>query len=183
MCSQLIKDGLRHHKARRRPLQVSLYHFLSRNRFGYVVPALNWAGGCSCSILQFNYQAYVLLLDIHFNTEPCPCAQWFILQAYEKEDEAPAAAPAGKKEKVAEKVVRTISQIRILTIGPCFRSDTPGRTSPRRRAFHDMNELLDRESDGRGEADYGQDTNVTLCDLNSIKSPFTQTPFLNPVNR
>ena len=105
MFSQLIKDGLRHQKARRRPLQVSLDHFLSRNRFGYVVPALNWAGGCSCSILQFNYQAYVLLLDIHLNTEPCPCTQWFILQAYEKEDEAPAAAPAEKKEKVAEKVM------------------------------------------------------------------------------
>ena len=104
MCSQLIKVGLRHQKARRRPLQVSLDHFLSRNRFGYVVPALNWAGGCSCSILQFNYQAYVLLLDIHLNTEPCPCTQWFILQAYEKEDEAPAAAPAEKKEKAAEKV-------------------------------------------------------------------------------
>ena len=59
---------------------------------------------CSCSILQFNYQAYVLLLDIHLNTEPCPCTQWFILQAYEKEDEAPAAAPAEKKEKAAEKV-------------------------------------------------------------------------------
>ena len=124
MCSQLIKDGLRHQKARRRPLQVSLDHFLSRNRFGYVV--LNFAGGCNCSIIQFNYQAYVLLLDIHLNTEPCPCTQWFILQAYEKEDEAPE-----KKEKAAEKVVRTISQIRILTTGPCFRSDTPGRTSPR----------------------------------------------------
>ena len=150
MCSQLIKDGLRHQKARRRPLQVSLDHFLSRNRFGYVVPALNWAGGCSCSILQFNYQAYVLLLDIHLNTEPCPCTQWFILQAYEKEDEAPE-----KKEKAAEKVVRTISQIRILTLGPCFRSDTPWRTSPHWRAFHDMNELLDRDSDRRGEADWG----------------------------
>ena len=29
----------------------------------------------------------------------------FILQAYEKEDEAPAAAPAEKKEKAAEKVI------------------------------------------------------------------------------
>ena len=115
------------------------FFFLSRNWFGYVVPALNWAGGCSCSILQFNYQAYVLLLDIHLNTEPCPCTQWFILQAYEKEDEAPAAAPAEKKEKAAEKVVCTVSQIRILTTGPCFRSDMPGRTSPRWRAFHDVN--------------------------------------------
>ena len=45
------------------------------------------------------------LLDIHLNTDPYPCTQWFILQAYEKEDEAPAAAPAEKKEKAAEKVI------------------------------------------------------------------------------
>ena len=44
------------------------------------------------------------LLDIHLNTDPYPCTQWFILQAYEKEDETPAAVPAEKKEKVAEKV-------------------------------------------------------------------------------
>ena len=42
-----------------------------------------------------------------------------------------AAAPAEKKEKAAEKVVRTISHIRIFSVGPCFRSDMPGRTSPR----------------------------------------------------
>ena len=41
----------------------------------------------------------------------------FILQAYEKEDEAPAAAPAEKKEKAVEKVNATYNELSALV--PC----------------------------------------------------------------
>ena len=64
-----------------------------------------WTNRYPCKNVQFSHQAHVLLLIyIHSNTKTCPCTQCFILQAYEKEDEAPAAAPAEKKEKAAEKV-------------------------------------------------------------------------------
>ena len=51
----------------------------------------------------------------HPSMQPCPCSQCFILQAYEKEDEAPAAAPAEKKEKAAEKVIEECATELIIT--------------------------------------------------------------------